>query len=222
MGSQAGSSPLARGAREAGFPTPTPSRFIPARAGSTTVNVTPGADVSVHPRSRGEHRYSSRYVAFGSGSSPLARGAPRQSATASWRRRFIPARAGSTNSPSPPFDSVAVHPRSRGEHKSSPPRRRPQAGSSPLARGAHHSERLHGRDHRFIPARAGSTSSSAPPSSAASVHPRSRGEHVLSMAMKRRHRGSSPLARGAPPPPRPGAGLSRFIPARAGSTPAKS
>ena len=144
------------------------------------------------------------------GSSPLARGNTVPGSAG--QERFIPARAGNTQirdmvvlplAMAPACDST-VHPRSRGEHAD---RRLPTRS----------------RDHklampsRFIPARAGNTWTKArtsrgnmTPVTCDPVHPRSRGEHLMRFI---------PLARGTPSGPScplPG----RFIPARAGNTPA--
>ena len=94
----------------------------------------------------------------------------------------------------------------------------PASGSSPLARGTRHriGRRLH--PERFISARAGNTPRTAASTAARPVHPRSRGEHAGGVRRYGLHRGSSPLARGTPHPPRPHLPHQRFIPARAGNT----
>ena len=115
-----------------------------------------------------------------------------------FRGRFIPARAGNTNSPPSRSCRNPVHPRSRGEHSDLPTFGGEPPGSSPLARGT----------PRAVTDRA----------MAHTVHPRSRGEHPGRVAPGLRAVGSSPLARGT----RTGDGRIplgiRFIPARAGNT----
>ena len=69
-----GSSPLARGTREAASDDGGRGRLIPARAGNTR---SAGAGLhlnAAHPRSRGEHARTSTTGASDCGSSPLARG----------------------------------------------------------------------------------------------------------------------------------------------------
>ena len=91
-------------------------------------------------------------------------------------------------------------------------------GSSPLARGARGDRRRCQYGGRIIPARAGSTASSSSTCCWHSDHPRSRGEHTMTMTFGIAVLGSSPLARGARLgrlQPHPSAGI---IPARAGST----
>ena len=92
------------------------------------------------------------------------------------------------------------------------------AGSSPLARGTHPLANELGDQRRFIPARAGNTPPSRPPTRPSAVHPRSRGEHTDEDAKTYRGNGSSPLARGTPPTPASPPAGDRFIPARAGNT----
>ena len=152
------------------------------------------------------------------GSSPLARGTRVGLVRGPGDERFIPARAGNTQW-RPPFRvRSTVHPRSRGEHWHQAALRRRPAGSSPLARGTRRQAALRTPAMRFIPARAGNTSSSISTRRISTVHPRSRGEHGIGGERLRHHPGSSPLARGT-------RGLwitcennVRFIPARAGNT----
>ena len=113
---------------------------------------------------------------------------------------------------------MTVHPRSRGEHLAAGAVLAAGAGSSPLARGTQRGAVVGDRDLRFIPARAGNTGSPVAGSAPTPVHPRSRGEHSASRTGMASPIGSSPLARGTPPPARRGAGRPRFIPARAGNT----
>ena len=172
-----GSSPLARGTRDAGILQTAVLRFIPARAGNTRPPLGPCRGTAVHPRSRGEHPSARRSGIAGPGSSPLARGTQRCGRPHRPTGRFIPARAGNTDRRAGPRVPRTVHPRSRGEHARRAGPQLGQAGSSPLARGTpghRHPRRGHGR---FIPARAGNTAERRHKRRVHSVHPRSRGEH---------------------------------------------
>ena len=191
-----GSSPLARGTLAIARALPRLPRFIPARAGNTMRRIRLGCRLSVHPRSRGEHATGRGCSRGSSGSSPLARGTRRQGRHGRHGRRFIPARAGNTRSPPPAWGGTTVHPRSRGEHSGSGGARKSSAGSSPLARGTPPRRRHDGGDARFIPARAGNTSSGAAARRSGTVHPRSRGEHLGLDLRSLEQGGSSPLARG--------------------------
>ena len=216
--SSTGSSPLARG-------TPTDKdvaddwhRFIPARAGNTSGRDAHRRSRAVHPRSRGEHEHLSPPPKTCSGSSPLARGTHRVPERR-WRiDRFIPARAGNTGAERTVLVRQPVHPRSRGEHGGSFGGSFSGSGSSPLARGTPPRLRRDLELHRFIPARAGNTSCPCCVSWWATVHPRSRGEHLSRGTLPFHAAGSSPLARGTPPIWAARARLQRFIPARAGNT----
>ena len=96
------------------------------------------------------------------------------------------------------------------------------AGSSPLARGTHPSvPRLAAAD-RFIPAGAGNIAGGTSGQASRPVHPRWRGEHACSLLRLKNRVGSSPLARGTLPLWLLIASLSRFIPAGAGNTSART
>ena len=152
-----GSSPLARGTREAPAGPRLERRFIPARAGNTARTSAAPRRPSVHPRSRGEHDNLIDLINSVDGSSPLARGTPVGHALSSRGQRFIPARAGNTGARPAGGPRAPVHPRSRGEHDDAARLPGTLYGSSPLARGTRPRCPQHWRDCRFIPARAGNT-----------------------------------------------------------------
>ena len=134
------------------------------------------------------------------------------------RRRLIPARAGSTVGASFYHKGLRAHPRSRGEHTDGSASMTTTRGSSPLARGALSAFGDSVMAIGLIPARAGSTwvTFCAMPGSWA--HPRSRGEHSVTICGVSSDSGSSPLARGAPVCSRTSPPTWGLIPARAGST----
>ena len=155
---------------------------------------------------------------WSNGSSPLARGTRRGGDGLRRHVRFIPARAGNTSRSMPSPLEAPVHPRSRGEHRPSRTACSWSSGSSPLARGTPRSSPSGSAPSRFIPARAGNTPRRRSDRGVASVHPRSRGEHLTRSADTPPTHGSSPLARGTLDRDREGQGVGRFIPARAGNT----
>ena len=134
-GRSAGSSPLARG-----LPARTATihdlwRIIPARAGFTLLG-DHGPDSSTdHPRSRGVYRSRQGGDRGLEGSSPLARGLPRDVVAAMVLRGIIPARAGFTTDDGHDDDRGADHPRSRGVYRKAAVSSGRRLGSSPLARG---------------------------------------------------------------------------------------
>ena len=152
------------------------------------------------------------------GSSPPARGTPVRHRRHHGLRRFIPARAGNTGQLGSGVSQSSVHPRPRGEHLPRTADLFSFCGSSPPARGTPGAARIHGRDVRFIPARAGNTSTTSKCGTCRSVHPRPRGEHRLASAEGLISTGSSPPARGTRKHDRYFRGVHRFIPARAGNT----
>ena len=132
-----GSSPLARGLPPTGLPRPLTARIIPARAGFTSSSSWPPRATGDHPRSRGVYPSILCITIILCGSSPLARGLPRDRTALRPPLRIIPARAGFT----PPGPGPPRTPR----------------GSSPLARGLQQPA-VGARQHRrIIPARAGFT-----------------------------------------------------------------
>ena len=213
-----GSSPLARGLHSALVLRRALGGIIPARAGFTDrFDAGSGYDRD-HPRSRGV--YSPAYTARPEkpGSSPLARGLPRHSRSRHRYRRIIPARAGFTSAPSATGKPERDHPRSRGVYRLYWSPVQVPTGSSPLARGLRRAPRVPERWRRIIPARAGFTPSASHSPSPPADHPRSRGVYSESYGVGPAISGSSPLARGLPPPTGVVQASSRIIPARAGFT----
>ena len=152
-----GSSPRVRGTPDDGRRPSYEHRFIPARAGNTSVSTTGKCSVSVHPRACGEHAFLRIARKTEHGSSPRVRGTHHVPVCTCRARRFIPARAGNTGTKAPAEAGPSVHPRACGEHDSRKGRCRITRGSSPRVRGTlpRVDERALGR--RFIPARAGNT-----------------------------------------------------------------
>ena len=176
------------------------------------------APAAVHPRSRGEHgTWGGRSDPI-HGSSPLARGTRSALPAGCTASVFIPARAGNTQEPNSASRENSVHPRSRGEHAFDLRADLWAFGSSPLARGTRASAALRSACSRFIPARAGNTRRFALTLWPATVHPRSRGEHVQFALDRTAYLGSSPLARGTHIRHLCRRSGWRFIPARAGNT----
>ena len=213
-----GSSPRGRGTPKLPLEAPGHPRFIPARAGNTRRHGGRPRRWTVHPRAGGEHSYRLRANCRPVGSSPRGRGTPPGRRRARCRCRFIPARAGNTRLRAPPCSRLSVHPRAGGEHRGWRPGVRHDRGSSPRGRGTPCTPIPPRPRPRFIPARAGNTSTPATLRTKPAVHPRAGGEHSPSRSCSARQRGSSPRGRGTRrgrwrrPTPR------RFIPARAGNT----
>ena len=132
-----GSSPRARGTRNANRRKVRERRFIPACAGNTMCTPCAGLMLAVHPRVRGEHE---RYQ---TGCRPYD--------------RFIPACAGNTEPQKNDGPYYSVHPRVRGEHLAAFAALVAAFGSSPRARGTRYEFRDTGINDRFIPACAGNT-----------------------------------------------------------------
>ena len=91
-------------------------------------------------------------------------------------------------------------------------------GSSPLARGTHRRGATADFPHGLIPARAGNTGLACVSRTRRRAHPRSRGEHIITIPNQVGVKGSSPLARGTLTALRSFAQKLGLIPARAGNT----
>ena len=151
-----GSSPLTRGAHGINSAARVGGGLIPAHAGSTAYEHPLAPVPPAHPRSRGEHNMALTCAGSSAGSSPLTRGALRQTDTPCrpggsspltrgartddsaglWCGGLIPAHAGSTVSATRPASRSRAHPRSRGEHTLTGSSTATLKGSSPLTRGA--------------------------------------------------------------------------------------
>ena len=195
---QVGSSPLTRGKLGNGVERLRRRGLIPAHAGKTTAASTCAPSHPAHPRSRGENVHGPQAHRSDRGSSPLTRG-KRDAWT--WREectRLIPAHAGKTVIGNSMHSRAPAHPRSRGENVGTVVGVGEVAGSSPLTRGKHGLPFPGGPWGGLIPAHAGKTVWLRAGSPAATAHPRSRGENLLTRQLS--------------------VSLRRLIPAHAGKT----
>ena len=192
-----GSSPLTRGAHDASVACTFLEGLIPAHAGSTPTLNPSIRRQAAHPRSRGEHARMIAEPTCGLGSSPLTRGARVRLRPGQRMGRLIPAHAGSTCWRRSGDALSWAHPRSRGEHSGRGVELGDELGSSPLTRGARAGEDPSPGLLRLIPAHAGSTPATVTSTLGRPAHPRSRGEHLLSVREAPALLGSSPLTRGA-------------------------
>ena len=191
-----GSSPHARGTLSPVEPCSAECRFIPACAGNAAVLQVSPAEVSVHPRMRGERRdVVLRGLSLG-GSSPHARGTPPLPHAQPTQRRFIPACAGNAVPQSKWTLMMPVHPRMRGERISQGIAQVDIGGSSPHARGTLKLLGLERPSCRFIPACAGNAKMKRRGKATRPVHPRMRGERLAVEGRASDETGSSPHARG--------------------------
>ena len=171
-----------------------------------------------HPRSRGVYFSDGEIASTPSGSSPLARGLPRDAISDIAVLGIIPARAGFTHSIAYQYQAAEDHPRSRGVYGQQVQGRDSPAGSSPLARGLRLLT-IEARQHcGIIPARAGFTTTGGRCRRWRQDHPRSRGVYHFPSPFCVGPAGSSPLARGLRRQQHRRRRGRRIIPARAGFT----
>jgi len=135
------------------------------------------------------------------------------------QQRFIPAHAGTTGRRCPRALARPVHPRACGDHTITLDAPATADGSSPRMRGPRTGHQRRARGRRFIPAHAGTTRTNTRPTRCTAVHPRACGDHLFSTDVVLAPTGSSPRMRGPHVGRRLGAGVRRFIPAHAGTTP---
>ena len=130
-----GLSPLTRGKPGRTPVRSTPAGLIPAHAGKTNSAGLYPISLPAHPSSRGENSYEASVTFPRPGSSPLTRGKPRSTLSASRAQRLIPAHSGKTRWSAPKHPPNSAHPRSRGENDFVRVREGFVRGSSPLTRG---------------------------------------------------------------------------------------
>ena len=192
-------------------------RFIPAHAGNRSRAGTSPVIPTVHPRARGEQGALALAVAAHFGSSPRTRGTGVGDRHTAELRRFIPAHAGNRGRSACAWAMASVHPRARGEQSMRRAHASACAGSSPRTRGTDAHLAVHPSPNRFIPAHAGNSRPGAPTPPPAPVHPRARGEQVLTTFGRDSGYGSSPRTRGTERMGRSRIARLRFIPAHAGN-----
>ena len=105
-----------RGERDRGGDDPIrPVRFITACAGNAYQKAVESGAISVHPRMRGERIENLPDINIRSGSSPHTRGTLEGQQMPLLIIRFIPACAGNATQYIEQHQTIAVHPRMRGE-----------------------------------------------------------------------------------------------------------
>jgi len=199
VSSSGGSSPRMRGPRLRPQGTSRLRRFIPAHAGTTTIQLPVYVlDSRFIPAHAGTTKAADKGILLARGSSPRMRGPRHGPAPSRWCRRFIPAHAGTTSCRTRRRTHVAVHPRACGDHGNTEEANIEVRGSSPRMRGPRDHLRAQAREVRFIPAHAGTTSSPLRTTAVTA--------------------GSSPRMRGPPRAREHQFARGRFIPAHAGTT----
>ena len=131
----AGSSPHARGLLDTRHHRRQGGGIIPACAGFTPMPRSCSRARRDHPRTRGVYRRRGKEERVWAGSSPRARGLPRQNVRAAGVLRIIPACAGFTPPATTPTGSGGDHPRMRGVYWAKQRVTPSVTGSSPHARG---------------------------------------------------------------------------------------
>ena|ERR1019366_6697804 len=153
---------------------------------------------TVHPRVCGEHVTPLDVLNSTCGSSPRVRGTHICRVHVSCFLRFIPACAGNTSRKMSAMDTIPVHPRVCGEHRSSTSSTAASIGSSPRVRGTLVDKLPGPEGRRFIPACAGNTPIRRASKASFTVHPRVCGEHLMALQTQNPKFGSSPRVRGTP------------------------
>ena len=172
----AGSSPHARGGRQAPRWRLLLDRLIPACAGRAATYFASGSVQAAHPRMRGEG--ADQYSAPSSrvGSSPHARGGLVIGPDVEHAHRLIPACAGRAAFVPTRFRGPGAHPRMRGEGLRKGWGRAGGYGSSPHARGGPGARAARGCAAGLIPACAGRAPRDLQRDQGVPAHPRMRGE----------------------------------------------
>ena len=218
-----GLSPPARGSRT-GSAIPQRVRGpIPARAGEPIAVLTPFGFCWAYPRPRGGAILRLEALGLTGGLSPPARGSLVRRQRRTDHQGPIPARAGEPKSRRVGTSGTAAYPRPRGGAYVLGSDEVEIEGLSPPARGSRLPQRVHGPNHRPIPARAGEPESRHPPGVPSRAYPRPRGGADTTYARSFHLQGLSPPARGSRHLERCSHAVIGPIPARAGEpgTPAR-
>ena len=213
-----GSSPRGRGKPVWAQQRRQMQRLIPARAGKTPCRARAHSCVSAHPRVGGENIDSWELPERHVGSSPRRRGKHSRRLPRPYGGGLIPAWAGKTRPTCTARSARGAHPRVGGENTTVYRDGIKAAGSSPRGRGKQHIDSYPSSMEGLIPAWAGKTSWSRPPTLTARAHPRVGGENNPSPTDSTAHPGSSPRGRGKHPHDRRLRRELGLIPAWAGKT----
>ena len=160
-----------------------------------------------------------RVSATASGSPPRARGRQPDRRLYVVERRFTPAGAGTAARKRRPTVTTSVHPRGRGDGTVEQAEQTRRGGSPPRARGRRRDKAEQARRPRFTPAGAGTATRRPYYGSRCPVHPRGRGDGLMTGAKDVNYSGSPPRARGRRDAAEGGRGPRRFTPAGAGTAP---
>ena len=213
-----GSSPHARGTRDAHERRSANRGIIPACAGNTDTESSSMICLRDHPRMRGEHIVEEIVGSIPQGSSPHARGTLWYDPLSGNFWGIIPACAGNTRGVRRSLPCPRDHPRMRGEHQFALACLEWFRGSSPHARGTLWFNPAHQRPPGIIPACAGNTFPSSHAWRWHGDHPRMRGEHRRAPYCPIQVLGSSPHARGTQMAEHRQQWMAGIIPACAGNT----
>ena len=172
----------------------------------------------VHPRARGEIGVEYDAQELETGPSPRTRGNLSLTMQISWRSRSIPAHAGKSTMRSGVPVQPGVHPRARGEIDSRTIIWRPLGGPSPRTRGNRIYDNCTETIKGSIPAHAGKSWTYSFPPIRTGVHPRARGEILMTPKGYELTVGPSPRTRGNPAAVDAKRSGLRSIPAHAGKS----
>ena len=213
-----GSSPHTWGTLHAGVRQVRMSRFIPTHVGNTNKLSTGANRRTVHPHTRGEHALDHASEEVHAGSSPHTWGTPYNPRAVGPFVRFIPTHVGNTSTRTRCAHRTSVHPHTRGEHDTSLDVTIMQVGSSPHTWGTHGDIGLDDLPGRFIPTHVGNTNTFTLTQSTNTVHPHTRGEHIVTKRQAAAVYGSSPHTWGTPGGQGHRVPRLRFIPTHVGNT----
>ena len=214
----AGSPPHAWGHRRYQVPIGRSARFTPTRVGTSLKAVDIKASVTVHPHTRGDISIPDDPGRVILGSPPHAWGHLQTEQDSLAQQRFTPTRVGTSRSATRPQRSASVHPHTRGDISGPTTTSPPPVGSPPHAWGHRELIDVTVEEWRFTPTRVGTSAIRPRQATASSVHPHTRGDILLGVAVQIGLSGSPPHAWGHQHPEAHSAGGQRFTPTRVGTS----
>ena len=196
----------------------TACRFTPTHVGTTISAWTRKRTMSVHPHTRGDHSRNMPIVGTDGGSPPHTWGPLLAAFIFTGAVRFTPTHVGTTSHSKVGCFYTPVHPHTRGDHAGGSGVVIVRYGSPPHTWGPPCLSCLQVLLFRFTPTHVGTTTISIASLTIGSVHPHTRGDHLIAFPLQFHLSGSPPHTWGPPGMFPPGAFIKRFTPTHVGTT----
>ena len=174
------------------FPLSSLQRIIPTRVGTSSVIVYTASPNRDHPHACGDKKLLPKQIKGGTGSSPRVWGQVAHVLNASWNKRIIPTRVGTSILTASFQGHREDHPHACGDKMQTGLTRRHSVGSSPRVWGQAYASAREMLGIRIIPTRVGTSLAKHVCRSVCRDHPHACGDKPDSSKTPRPRSGSSP------------------------------